>query len=157
MSGESFTINSITSLAAFKKYVEDIYREKKYITFSAPRIGPDRSLDQNALLHVFCTEYAAFLLNKTKKDITSGELDGMKRIAKKKFTSAHPNHYHWMVHKVINPFNGQSKKDYTSSKNWKRGECYIFLTWLQQTAAMDGLVLESKGEFMKNQREELGE
>lgn len=152
---EGWTINSSTSYKAFVADVARLFDEHKYITYSAPRIGPDRSLDQNALLHVWCTEYAAHLLTKHKKAVSAGELEGMKRIAKKRFYnhSGHP----WLIHDMVNPFTRESRKEYTSSKSWKSGEMFVFLTWLQNVAAEGGLVLESKGKFSKLQREHNGD
>jgi len=147
-------VNSDISKKEFFAHVDKLYNEHKYLTFAAPRIGPDRSLDQNALAHVWLTEYAAHLLNKGKKQVTAGELEGMKRTAKKEFyrETRHP----WMVYDVVSPKTAECKKDFTSSAGWKRGEMYEFLCWLQAMAAHDGLVLESKGEFAKLQREKNG-
>lgn len=152
--GESFTINSEATKIAFSKYVSDLLSEHKYLTFSAPRIGADRSMDQNALFHVWATEYAAYRLRKDKRDVSDGELDGMKRIIKKHFTAAHSEAYGFMVYELVNPFTGEKKKDYTSSKTWKRGEMFMVLTWFQMVAAQDGLILESKGQFEKLQRKQ---
>lgn len=149
--GESWTVNSEHSLAAFVRYVKQSYDQHKHITFKSPKIGPDRSLDQNALLHVWCTEYVAHLLRKDKREVTPGELAGMKRHAKGCFYRE--LHYPWMVHIVKNPVTGEEKRDYTSSKQWAKGQMYEFLTWLQMVAASDGLILESKGEYAKAQRE----
>jgi len=155
---EVWTVNSAPSLVAYHKHVDRMYEEHKYVTFSPPRIGPDRSIDQNSLLHVWATEYVAYILKKDKRQVTKGELNGMKRIIKKKYTAAHPDSYKWMVYELVNPFNtSETKKDYTSSKSWKRGEMFLVLTWLQMTAAEDGLILEAKGAFKKNQRESNGE
>ena len=56
---------------------------------------------------------------------------------------------------MVNPADPEQKKrDFTSSKDWKRGEMYHFLTWLQVTAAGDGLILESRGEYAELQRKE---
>ncbi len=151
---EAFTINSPTSLLAFNNYVEKLWAEHKYLTFDAPRIGADRSLNQNALFHVWASEYVAYRLNKNKKGITRGELDGMKRIIKTRYAATHPDSFKWMVYEIVNPFNGEKKKDYTSSTTWKRGEMYLVLTWFQMVAAEDGLILEAKGEFAKLQRKE---
>lgn len=154
---ESFTINSLTSRAAFNKYVDGLYKKYGHITFGAPRIGADRSMDQNALFHVWVTEYIAFKLKKDKRDVIEGEKEGMKRIIKKQFTATHPACYHWMVYLVINPLTGDSRKDYTSSKTWKKGEMFLVLCWFQMVAAEEGLILESKGQFNKLQRESNGE
>lgn len=153
---EQWTVNSITSLTAFNKHVERLFAEHKFITFSSPRIGADRSLDQNALFHVWATEYVAYTLKKDKREVSPGELDGMKQIIKKRFTATHPACYEWMVYEIVNPFNGATRKDYTSSKSWKRGEMYLVLDWFQMVAAEDGLILESKGQFAKLQREHNG-
>lgn len=148
---EYFTVNSDNSYREFCKWVRDKYQQHKYITFSEPRIGPERSIDQNSLLHVWLTQYAAYLLKKHKRDVTNGELEGMKRTAKKEFYLETRNT--WMIHEVSSPKTGEKKKDYTSSKSWKRMEMFEFLTWIQAMAAHDGLVLESKGEFNKINRE----
>ena len=144
------TINSDHSETAFFAHVRALRAEHGYITFSAARIGKDRSLDQNALFHVWCTDYAAHLLNKTKKDVTKGELNGMKRIVKKKFNAAVSNNF--MVGIITDPFTGDTKKDYTSSSDWKSGEAFIVMEWLQLHAANDGLILESLGQYDKLKR-----
>ena len=154
---ESWTINSAYSLAAFNKHVDLLYDQHKYITFSAPRIGADRSISQNALFHVWATEYVAWKLNITSKEVSKGLLAGMKLIIKKRYTAAHPDSVAWMVHDVVNPFNGKSKRDYTSSADWLHGEMFTVLCWLQMVAADDGLILESKGAFAKAQREHNGQ
>lgn len=155
--GESWTINSEPTKVAFIKNVERLFEEHKYITFSSPRIGPDRSIDQNSLFHMWLTIYAAHLLKKDKRDVNKGELEGMKREAKARYTAEHPDSKQWMTHTVVSPFdNKKVKLDYTSSKSWKTGEMYMVLTWLQMMAAGDGLILEAKGEFAKRQRKANG-
>jgi len=149
---EHWIINSVHTEAAFIASVKQARAEHGYITFSAPRIGKDRSLDQNALFHVWCTEYAAHLLNKTKKDVTKGELAGMKRIVKMKFATETPNRF--MVHEVVDPFTRKTKRDYTSSKDWKVGEAFMVMEWLQLKAANDGLILESLGQYDKLKRKQ---
>lgn len=149
--GEAFTVNSEDKWQFFIGWARKWYDKHHYVTFQKPRIGPDRSIDQNSLLHVWLTDYAAHLLKKDKKKVTKGELAGMKREAKKAFYLY--SHEPWVVHTVINPRTGETKRDFTSSADWKRGECYMFLTWLQNHAANDGLILEAKGEYAKLQRE----
>ena len=151
---ESFTVNSASSLLAFTSHVTKLFNEHKYITYGAPRIGADRSIDQNSLLHLWLTICVMFYLSIGKKEVGKGLLEGMKLDAKKKFLLQNPQHAGWMVHEVRGPLSGSVKKAYTSSASWKRGEAYVFLTWLQMYAANDGLILESKGEFAKLQRKE---
>lgn len=150
--GESWTIKTEIHKAAFFKHVSDLLEEHGCVTYAKPRIGEDRSLSQNSLLHVWCTEYCAYLLKKDKRMLTDAELEGMKRIVKCRYYNYSGDRF--MVHEIINPFNGNTKRDYTSSAKWKKGEMFRVLTWLQMTAANDGLVLESKGEFSKLQREQ---
>ena len=38
--------------------------------------------------------------------------------------------------------------DYTSMKDWKKGEKLMFMNWLQMFAAQRGTILESKGEYL---------
>ena len=78
--------------------------------------------------------------------------DGLKRTVKGAFYRATASD--WMIHDVVCPLTGRKKKDYTSSKTWKKGEMYFFLSWLQCFAAEKGCVLESIGDFKKNQESE---
>jgi hypothetical protein len=149
---EHWIINSDHTETAFIASVKQARAEHGYITYSAPRIGKDRSLDQNALFHVWCAEYAAHLLNKTKKDVTKGELSGMKRVVKIKFNTANSNNF--MIDTITDPFTGDTKRDYTSSADWKSGEAFIVMEWLQLHAANDGLILESLGQYDKLKRKQ---
>jgi len=144
---EHWIVNSDHTEAAFIANLRKLRSEHGYITFSAPRIGKDRSINQNALFHLWATEYAAHLLNKDKKSVTKGELAGMKRIIKQRFNASNPNNF--MVHDVIDPFTGFTKKDYTSSADWRVGEAFMVMEWLQLYAANDGLILEAIGQFEK--------
>ena len=59
-----------------------------------------------------------------------------------------------MIHVVTDPKSGKTKKDYTSSADWKTGEMYQVLTFLQMESANDGLILEAKGQYAKLKREQ---
>lgn len=152
---EHWIVNSEHSEIAFIAKLRELRAEHGYITFGAPRIGKDRSLSANSLFHVWATEYAAHLLKKDKKSVTKGELAGMKRIIKQRFNAANPNNF--MVHEVVDPFTGNSKRDYTSSADYKVGELFMVMEWLQLHAANDGLILESIGQYEKLQRTAKGE
>ena len=148
---EGFIVNSESSKVAYHATVDAMYAEHPYLTFAPPRVGIDRSLDQNALFHLWCTECAAHYLNKGKKQITEGELEGMKRQVKRECLVDNPD-YGFMRLVLVNPKTGITKVDYTSSSSWKVGEMFSVLSWLQMKVAFDGIVLESKGEFLKNQK-----
>lgn len=151
---ESWTVNSDHSEAAFIAYLKKLRAEHGYITFGKPRLGKDRSLSANALFHVWATEYAAHLLKKDKRQISAGELAGMKRVIKQRYNSQFPNNF--MVIEVVDPFTGNTKRDFSSSADWKVGEMFVVLEWLQMYAANDGLILESIGQYEKFQRESNG-
>ena len=149
---EQWTLDSDHTEAAFIAGVKALRAEHGCITYSAPRIGKDVSLDQKALFNIWIRAYAAHILDKTPKQVTKGEHEGMKRHVKKCFNSMHPNRF--MVHDVINPVTKQSKKDYTSTADWKVGEAFMVLEWLQLYAANDGLILESLGQYDKLKRKQ---
>mgnify|MGYP005827645679 CR=1 FL=1 len=156
-------VNSEPSLNAYIAWVKQAYEKHKYLTFSKPRIGPDRSLDQNALFHVWCTQLAAHYLNKAQKGVTKGELEGMKRTVKREcyqdnVIEGRLDEWRFLIHTVINPKNPkETKADFTSSSSWKRMEMCNVLTWLQAKVAFAGVVLESKGELKKLQDKERDE
>lgn len=149
---EHWVINSDHTETAFIASVKQARAEHGYITYSAPRIGKDASMDQKALFNIWIREYAAHLLNKGPKQVTKGEHYGMKRHIKKMFNTFNANNF--MVHDVINPFTKESKRDYTSTKDWKVGEAFILMEWLQLHAANDGLILESLGQYDKLKRKQ---
>lgn len=150
--GTSWRINNEHKLAAFFTEVRELYGEHHDITFLPPRIGADRNLSQNALFHVWLTELWAFAMRKDKRDMTEGDMEGIKRSIKKRYFehSREP----WLIHKVTDPFDGQSKTDFRSSSKWGKGEMFNVLTWLQMYAAESGLILEAKGEYEKLHREQ---
>lgn len=154
---ESWKVDSLQTREAYKAQIDRWWDEHKYLTFPAPRFGMDRSIDQNSLFHVFCTEWIAFKLSRHPKSIEKFELAGMKRSVKKMFVLAYPDSKPWMIQEITDYTTGAKKKDYTSSKDWKRGEMYQVLTFMQDEAANQGCILESKGEFAKNQREASGQ
>lgn len=150
--GESWVINSDASLKAFVVNVEKLYGEHKYITYGSPRIGQDRSLGQNALFHLWLTDFGCHLAKCHYSQFTEGMMDGTKKSIKGLFYREYPRD--WMIHEVECVITKRKKKDYTSSAKWKQGEMFEVLTWLQNFAATHGCVLESKGEYQKLQREQ---
>lgn len=154
MSGQSWTTNSASTLKAYIANVEKLFAEHKYLTFPAPRIGPDRSLSQNSLLYLWITQWAADIQNISVKEAAKdkGLIEGMKLDLKGMFYRH--SGAQWMICKVRGPLSKKEKVGYTSSSDWKRGEAFEFLTWMQLAAASSGVILESKGQFNKLQREQ---
>lgn len=148
---KTFVVNSGPSLITFNKFVDALFTEHKFVTFTW-RIGQDRSLDQNSLLHVWLTDYAAHLAGIHKKAVTAGMVEYLKRKCKKAYYkhSGQP----WMLTTLVNPESGEEGETiFASSRDYKRGEMFLFLTWLQGHAAEDGCILESIGEYAKLQRQ----
>jgi hypothetical protein len=146
MSGEAFTVNSEGTYKSFCEYVHRLWVEHKYLTFAKPRLGVDRSLSQNALMHLWLTELAAHLSGCHPKLVSEGMIEGIKRTTKGWFYR--DTQSEWMLHAIRCPLTKREKKDFTSSAKWKQGEMFEFLTWLQALAAQHGCLLESKGEFL---------
>jgi len=151
---EQWTLDSDHTEAAFIAGVKALRAEHGCITYSAPRIGKEVSLDQKALFNIWVREYAAHLLEKGPKQVTKGEHYGMKRHIKKMFNVFNANNF--MIHNVINPATKETKRDYTSTKDWKVGEAFMVMEWLQLYAANDGLILESLGQYEKLKRKSNG-
>ena len=144
---EEFVVNSQESQIDFACLTGKLWDKHKYLVWKMPKIGPVRSLSQNGLFHMWARTYAAHLLNKTEKEISEGELEGMKRIAKKKFYQA--NRKEWAIVQIVDPHTGNKRLDFRSSKKYSTHQMWEFLFWLQLTAAMDGCHLEASGEFKR--------
>lgn len=82
MSGQTHTVNSDASLAACVSWLTGLYEEHKYLTVAKPRIGRDRSLSQNALLHRLFRLIAADLTKRGGKKFT---LETVKDMLKHKY------------------------------------------------------------------------
>lgn len=152
MAEKYLIVNSAKSLASCVRTLYELWAEHPYLRVYW-KVGADRSISQNALLHVWLTEYAAFLLRRPKDTIGPAEMASIKRAAK--MHCYEENAWSWLVHEIKDPWHpDKCRLDFTSSKDWTHGEMYEFLTWLQGRAAKDGLLLESKGEYAKEKRRE---
>ena len=146
-----FVVNSLPALIAFLAKAKDLFTEFKFVTFEW-RIGEDRSLDQNALFHVWLTEYSAHLGSLHKKQVTREMVEFLKRKCKKAYYQRYGAS--WMLTKLVDPKTGESGQVYfKSSADYLVGEMFLFLTWLQNHAANDGCILESRGQYQRLQKE----
>lgn len=148
MKDDRCIVNSDTSLVAFKAKVDQLYHEKRWVTFTW-RIGEKRSIPANSLMHLWLTQFAAHLSNCSEKEVTPGMLEGIKRTTKGLYYRE--TGHEFMIHTIKCPLTGKERRDYTSSSSWTRGEMFAFLSWLQMFAAEKGAILESKGEFKHQQ------
>jgi len=155
ISENTFVVNSEISCAAFARWAHEKWKEHKYLTFVF-RAGVERSLDQNALFHIWLSLYAAHLGKIDHRNVSEEMIEFMKRKAKHLYYLQTGSD--WLVKTLVNPRTGaKGKPYYRSSAEYKTGEMFQLLTWLQNTAANDGLVLESKGQYQKLQKEHNGE
>jgi hypothetical protein len=104
-----------------------------------------RSLDQNALLHVWCTDYVKHLLRVEKP--TAAQREAMK-ITLKRACYAETG-WSWLIESVTDLFTGEVSTRLASSASYDVGEMHSFLDWIQRRAADDGLILQSMGEFQE--------
>lgn len=149
--GEAYTVNSDISETAFFAYVRELRAEHKYLTFRW-RIGPDRSLDQNALMHCWTREFVAHIVSCHIKEVCPEQIEMVKRELKGWCYRDTGESY--LVYTMKSPLTGIERTGTTSSTAWSRGEMFHFLSWFQAFAAQRGLVLESRGEYQKLQREQ---
>ena len=138
------------SIEQLQKLIDEWVASKEAFGVSIKGLS-ERSLSQNALLHVWLRQYAGHLLKKDSKKVSEKEIEHMKLTAKRRCYAQ--NRYEWLIKHNLDLITGESSKGLTSSKKWARGEMFQFMEWLQMFGADDGLILESKGEFEKLQQE----
>jgi len=104
-----------------------------------------RTLSQNALLHVWLRSYASHLLKKKLELVSEREVGYMKMTAKRRCYA--DTGWGWLIEHRQDLITKESSKGLTSSKKWSKGELFNFMEWLQAYGANDGLILESSGEY----------
>lgn len=147
MSGQKWLIRNDFQLEQFVSNVRDLFAQHKRLVFSPPEMGAGRSLDQNALFHVWMREYAGHLTKTAPNLVPTGVIEGMKRHCKVMFYNE--TRANWIMTNIVNPKTGQSKKDVVSTKHLSKSHMFEFMEWIQASAANDGLILESKGEYQE--------
>ena len=108
-----------------------------------------RSLDQNSLFHVWCSEYFNFVTKTEIKDFNYKDrntlMTGFKRGLKRACYA--DTQWYFLLVKLKDPFTGKEETEAESTRNYTPGEMFQFMEWVQNRAAEDGLILESKGEY----------
>lgn len=143
--GQAWKIASLKQLEAFNEHNKKLLEKHKIITYDEPVYGAVRSLDQNALFHMWMRQVTAQMLGKKVSDIDEGELEGTKRRFKLWFYKEAGQH--WIVHTVLDSFTGESKKDVRSTSRFTKGQMFMFMEFVQDKAAEYSIMLESKGEY----------
>ena len=117
------------------------------IAWRAEPYRDPRSLDQNALLHVWLGQFAGHALNVAKP--TSEQREAMK-IALQRRCYADTG-WAYLVQRVVDPFSGEVSVARASTTQLRKGEMCEYLCWIQAFAAEQGLILESRGEYAELQ------
>ncbi len=137
------TDNARSVVEAKKALLDKIEQGENFgITFKGLS---QRTLSQNALLHVWLRSYASHLLRKKLDLVSEREVGYMKMTAKRRCYA--DTSWGWLIEHRKDLITKESSKGLTSSKKWSKGELFNFMEWLQAYAANDDLILESKGEY----------
>lgn len=137
------TDNARSVVEAKKALLDKIEQGENFgITFKGLS---QRTLSQNALLHVWLRSYASHLLRKKLDLVSEREVGYMKMTAKRRCYA--DTSWGWLIENRKDLITKESSKGLTSSKKWSKGELFNFMEWLQAYAANDDLILESKGEY----------
>jgi hypothetical protein len=124
---EEFVVNSDASHVEFTGMARALFDKHKYLTWKFPKIGPERSLSQNALFHVWARKLVAFYLKKDEKQVTEGELEGCKRMLKRRFYK--DNRKDWLTVEILDPMSGQKRMDFRSSRKYSTQQMWEFMFW----------------------------
>jgi hypothetical protein len=136
-------------LERFRIHLEE--RNEWPICWQAKRYTDPRTMDQNALLHVWCGEFAKHVLDKGK--VSEAEKEGM-RITLQRHCYA-DTHWDWLIEEVPDLFTGETRTQRRSTTRFDKGEMTAFLDWIQRAAADRGLILESMGEYRELQERQV--
>lgn len=149
MNGDAWIARNPGELRArlefFAKHLED--RNVWPICWKAKKYTDARSLDQQALLHVWATEFACHMLDKAK--VAETEKEAMRITLQRKCYA--DTGWEWLIESVTDLFTGVVKPQRRSTTKFDKGEMTLFLSWVQQEAANRGLILESQGEYRELQ------
>jgi hypothetical protein len=132
------------SVDDFVSYLDGTLRDSGLLKVTVKQVK-DRSLSQNALLHIWFREYAAMRLNKPLKKITQDDTDSIKLLVKQACYG--DMKYDWLCQRVTNIDTGVSAFVLRSTSRYDKGEMFMFMEWFQAFAAQKGLLLESMGEY----------
>jgi len=138
----------------FLRQFEEILKDKKPVKISMKKHNQS-SLSQKALAHIWIRDYAAFYHNKSTKELTRTEEDNMKATLKQR---AYKD-YGWdfLLKKVTNVETGRSGYILQSISEYGKGECYMFMEFIQDYCGLQGLILETSGEFKRLKDESMGQ
>jgi len=124
------------------------WRADHYITVKA-RSGKTRTLDQNALLHIWCRQLVAQFATVLERDVTAQQVEDMKTSLKRGFYRATASP--WVLRDIRDSLTGEMGKSLRSTTDYDTGQMFEFMDWVQGMAMVDlGILLEAKGEFAEH-------
>jgi hypothetical protein len=153
---KEFIVNPINegTVQDFLHQLEEILKLKEPVKITMKKYTQS-SLPQKALLHIWVREYAAYHYKKSIKELSDSEQTNMKVTLKQRAYKE----YGWdfLTKKVTNVETGISAHILESISEYDKGECYMFMEFMQDYCAAKGLILESSGEFKRLKDESMGQ
>lgn len=144
------SIHNDDTVQEFLKEFEKQLKEGDALKISLKSYS-EGSLPQKALLHIWIREYASKYLKKHIKAITEDDQIDIKTQLKQKAYKQ----YGWdfLVRKVTNHELNISALVLKSVADYSKGELYMFMEFVQDYVASQGLILNSQGEYqdLKNE------
>lgn len=135
-------------LAAYGDYLRE--RNEWPVCWQMKPYEHPRTMSQNALLHVWCRDYAEHLL---KHKASEEEVLAMKYTLQRHCYAA--TGWDFLIKWRKDLFTGKQKAERASTTDMGQGEMFQYMTWIQTAAADDGLILEAKGEYLDLKHEEV--
>jgi len=137
--------NSTARLDACIDDIRKMWSADHYLQITA-KSGKTRSLDQNALLHIWCRELVAHISGIDEREVTDAQIQDMKTALKNGFYRDTGSSYVLRISE--DALTGKTAKTLQSTREYSREQMGQLLDWVQALALVDfGLLLESLGEF----------
>ena len=136
-SGSDWTINSRAALSTFLREIQEAWARHPYLRITV-RSGEQRSLSQNALWAIWARDYIAPFAGLSE--------EGARMAMRHMFLG-------YEDVKVSDKLTIRGQLKSTSDLEWQ--DMHQFMTDVQAFWANRGLFLESKGEFLDRQREQV--
>ena len=139
-------ITNLNQFIEFHRFLKAEYRNGKYIYVSY-KTAKQRSLDQNALFHVWCREFSAHHASCKLRDVTEDMMTDTKYTFKKLYYQHTGNPE--LIKKNEDIFTGEKKSVPQSTKIYSVGTMFDFMEFVQNLASTKDLMLESSGQYLE--------
>lgn len=104
-----------------------------------------KTSSQRSLVHIWFRVFAAHKWNCKMSDLNSKQRKRIKNDFKRMAYAQ--NHWDFILEPVTDVFTGQQGRELRSIEEYDKGELFMFMEWMQSYAAIEGVVLEARGEF----------